>query len=144
MAPSLGGRRILVVDDEEDVRQLIARILQDAGFQVDVAGHGGEAIVKMTSEPPDLMILDLMMPEIDGWAVLAHASTLQNPPLVLVLSGAADYDVLQRATREGASAVMSSPFVFTSWWPRATVSPQPERSGRRLRDRRREAARAAC
>ena len=109
---SPGGRRILVVDDEEDVRQLIARILQDAGFQVDVASHGGEAIARMTSEPPDLMILDLMMPEIDGWAVLAHASTLPNPPLVLVLSGAADYDVLQRATREGASAVMSKPFRF--------------------------------
>ena len=137
-----GRRRILVVDDEEDVRQLVARILQDAGFQVDVASDGGTAIAKLTSERPDLLILDLMMPEIDGWAVLAHASEMLPPPLVLVLSGGADYDVLERATREGASAIMSKPFRFhellakchtllTAGWKRPSPDGAPVRSSPR-------------
>jgi CheY-like chemotaxis protein len=107
-----GGRRILVVDDEEDVRDLVSRVLQDAGFQVNVAAGGREAIARMASEHPDLLILDIMMPDVDGWAVLAHVADMQTPPPVVVLSGGADYDVIQRATGQGAKAVLAKPFRF--------------------------------
>jgi CheY-like chemotaxis protein len=112
MTASPAGRRILVVDDEEDIRQLVSRILQETGFQADLASDGREAIERMTSVRPDLVILDLMMPEVDGWAVLAHARRMPHPPLVLVMTARADHEVLQRATREGASAVISKPFRF--------------------------------
>jgi CheY-like chemotaxis protein len=106
------GRRILVVDDEEDVRQLVSRVLQDAGFQVDVAAGGREAMARMATARPDLLVLDIMMPDVDGWAVLAHVATMHAPPPVVVLSAGADYEVIQRATHQGASAVLSKPFRF--------------------------------
>ena len=107
-----GGGRILVVDDEEDVRQLVSRVLQDAGFQVDVVAGGREAVARMASERPDLLVLDVMMPDMNGWTVLAHVAGMPAPPPVVVLSAGADYDVIQRATRQGAKAVLSKPFRF--------------------------------
>jgi CheY-like chemotaxis protein len=104
--------RILVVDDEDDVRQLVARILQDADFEVEVAADGAEAIERLTTVAPDLVVLDIMMPGVDGWKVLGHIKDMEAPPTVLVLTGRADSDTLQRATREGAAAVVSKPFRF--------------------------------
>ena len=66
----------------------------------------------MAAVRPDLVVLDLMMPEVDGWAVLAHAMGMPHPPLVLLMTARADLDLLQRATREGASAVLTKPFRF--------------------------------
>lgn len=62
----LGGRRILVVDDEEDVRLFIATLLEDAGAEVIEARDGDEAIARATEWQPDLITLDLSMPGKDG------------------------------------------------------------------------------
>ena len=66
------AKRILVVDDEEDVQILVCRILKDAGYEVDSAADGGEAIQKVRGRRPDLVILDLMMPGVDGWGFFEH------------------------------------------------------------------------
>lgn len=79
--------QVLVVDDNLDDRNLLQRILTDAGYTVSVATNGVEAIASLTISRPDLVVLDLMMPEIDGFAVLesmkAHAET-RNIPVVVV------------------------------------------------------------
>jgi CheY-like chemotaxis protein len=106
------GFRILVVDDEEDVRQLVSRILEDAGFDVAVASDGREAIERLVAEPHDLIVLDIMMPGIDGWEVLGHVARMEAPPSVLVLTGRAYHEVVERAKHEGAAAVLSKPFRF--------------------------------
>ncbi len=72
MSEAARRKRILVVDDEEDVQVLVSRILKDAGYEVDRASDGGEAIERFRANRPDLIVLDLMMPGIDGWGVLQH------------------------------------------------------------------------
>jgi EAL domain-containing protein (putative c-di-GMP-specific phosphodiesterase class I)/DNA-binding response OmpR family regulator len=70
-------RHILVADDEEDVRTLVAEVLRSARFDVRLAAGGREAIDIATREHPDLVLLDVMMPEISGWEVCV---TLKNHP----------------------------------------------------------------
>ena len=79
--------RILVVDDSDDDRKLIKRLLQDAGYHISDASSGAGAIEMIHESPPDLVILDLMMPEVDGFAVLEHLKgnpTLRDIPVIVV------------------------------------------------------------
>lgn len=62
-------KRILVVDDEPDHCALIKRILEKAGFEVEVAYDGSECLQKVHADPPDAIVLDVIMPDIDGHAV---------------------------------------------------------------------------
>jgi two-component system, OmpR family, response regulator ResD len=62
-------RRILVVDDEHTIREVVRRYLEHDGFSVTEAADGQAALDAISSQPPDLMVLDLMLPGIDGWAL---------------------------------------------------------------------------
>ena len=64
--------RILIVDDEPDVRELFNITLKMAGHVTDTAKHGLEAVDKLTSDIPELIVLDLMMPHLDGYGLLSH------------------------------------------------------------------------
>ncbi len=75
----LEGRRILVVDDEEDVREFLLMVLADAGSQVCEAADGAEALEVARRERPDLITLDLSMPGVDG--VEAFTQLRQDPDL---------------------------------------------------------------
>ena len=106
-------RRILVVDDEAELRRLLAWILTDFGHDVETAPDGGEALARLPHSPtPDLVILDILMPRVDGWAVLRALKELTVRPPVLVLTGMVDYPTFLRAVREGAAAFMVKPFRF--------------------------------
>ena len=106
-------RRILVVDDEPELRRLLAWILTDFGHDVETAVDGQEALERLPHTPaPDLVILDILMPRVDGWAVLRALGTLPVRPPVLVLTGLVDYPSFVRAVREGAAAFMVKPFRF--------------------------------
>ena len=70
--------RILVVDDDPDILQFVQMNLEMDGFEVDLAGGGREALEKAAASPPDLMLLDVMMPEIDGLTVLRRMRS--DPP----------------------------------------------------------------
>lgn len=106
-------RRILVVDDEAEVRRLLAWILTDFGNDVETASDGGEAIRRLPAAPaPDLVILDILMPHVDGWAVLSALREMPARPPVIVLTGLVDYPTFLRAVRDGASAFMVKPFRF--------------------------------
>jgi CheY-like chemotaxis protein len=80
-------KRILVVDDDRSICQLYRAALSLSGFIVDIAADGFGALVKIGEEKPDLIVLDLQMPHIDGLAVLdelrAHADTLRIPVVVV-------------------------------------------------------------
>jgi CheY-like chemotaxis protein len=105
-------KRILVVDDEEDVQVLVCRILRDVGYDVESASDGGEAIEKINARPPDLLVLDLMMPGIDGWGVLEHLRRVPDAPPVVVVTARADYASFTRGVKEGAAAYVFKPFRF--------------------------------
>jgi CheY-like chemotaxis protein len=64
--------RLLVVDDDREIRETLRAALEDQGFTVAVAANGAEAIAKMAERPPRLVLLDLKMPVVDGWEVLAQ------------------------------------------------------------------------
>jgi DNA-binding response OmpR family regulator len=106
------SRRILVIDDEEDSRDLVAHILRDGHYDVEVAADGDEGITMIAARRPDLVVLDLMMPVVDGWQVLESIRQRADPPPVLVLTAAAGYDIFVRGVREGAVAYILKPFEF--------------------------------
>jgi len=62
--------RILIVDDHEDIRLLLRIELSGDGHQISEAGDGVQALAALEADPPDLMLLDIMMPILDGWEVL--------------------------------------------------------------------------
>ena len=104
---AVAGKRILVVDDETDVQEFVSLVLQDHGFDVCCAGHGQEALDKIESLHPDLVVLDLMMPVMDGWGVLESLKHLPDPPAVIILSA---YPDEWRAFKAGAWECLGKPF----------------------------------
>src|SRR3990170_427146 len=110
MAPAQG--RILVVDDEADVRSLLSRVLRDAGYSVDTADDGGEALARLEANRPDLVLLDLMMPGVDGWGVLAELRKEPSPPPVVLVTASADPATFGRGVREGVAGYIAKPFRF--------------------------------
>jgi CheY-like chemotaxis protein len=80
-------KRILVVDDEQDVRIYLSRLFQENGYNAECAGDGAEALVKVRDERPDLVTLDLSMPETSGVRFYREVRTdpeLARIPVVLV------------------------------------------------------------
>jgi two-component system, OmpR family, response regulator MprA len=78
--------RILVVDDEPAVREALDRALRLEGYEVDLAGDGGEALALMGRRPPDAVVLDVMMPQVDGLEVCRRMRSEGNRTPVLMLT----------------------------------------------------------
>jgi CheY-like chemotaxis protein len=100
-------KRILVVDDEKDVQDFVCLVLSDTGFAVDSADNGHQALEKIEAGRPDLVLLDVMMPDLDGWGVLERLKRLPDPPAVVILSAQLDDG---RASWAGAHGSLSKPF----------------------------------
>lgn len=86
------ARTILVVDDEPDARDFFATVLEDNGFEVQTANNGTEAIQSLEESPPDLVTLDITMPEKSGVAVyrrLREDERFQDIP-VIIITGVSD------------------------------------------------------
>jgi len=86
-------RKILAVDDDQDDLKMITMILEPEGYDVVTAENGAEALTKVESEHPDLILLDVMMPELDGFAACARlkASPESQSIPVILLTGVAQY-----------------------------------------------------
>lgn len=86
-------KRILVVDDEPDFVSIVKKNLEKAGFDVEVAYDGVEGIEKVTANPPDAIVLDVMMPEKDGYKVCSElkSSEKYNDIPILLLTAVADH-----------------------------------------------------
>jgi CheY-like chemotaxis protein len=101
---------VLVVDDDMDVRCTVAEILREEGFRVREARNGVEALRKVADERPDLMLLDLMMPEMSGWQVLQTLRSTQRYRTLPVVVLSAVPQV--RATTDGYSDYIEKPISF--------------------------------
>lgn len=106
-----GPPRVLVVDDEAPVRRMIARILGAQGYRIELAESGFEAGLLLGEFRPDLIILDLAMSGLDGFAVLAllRERDLLDKIKVLVVTGLAEAEV-RRALKAGAHQALTKPF----------------------------------
>lgn len=104
--------KILIADDEPSIRRLVAITLEDAGHEVIEAVDGQEAIEVMTDDPPDLAVLDVMMPEIDGWAVLRELrqSGLRQSVRVVMLTAKASENDYVTGWKLGVDAYATKPF----------------------------------
>ena len=105
-------QKILVVDDEPDIVEIVQTNLEGSGFQVVSARNGAEALQKLKAENPDLMILDVLMPELDGWDVLRSIesdSQTAGLPVIMLTSKTEDADIL-RGLVEGAVEYFTKPF----------------------------------
>jgi len=101
---------ILVVDDEPDIRDLVREILEDEGYRVSVAENGSTARAAFANEPPDLVLLDIWMPDVDGITLLREWSAgggLACP--VVVMSGHGTVETAIEATRLGAHDFVQKP-----------------------------------
>ena len=101
---------ILVVDDESDLAWLLRYNLEHEGYRTFVAPNGRAAVELAQAHSPDLMLLDLMMPVMDGWAVLEELDRLQIRPAVIVLSARTGTGERAKAEELRVSAFVSKPF----------------------------------
>jgi CheY-like chemotaxis protein len=83
----MAGGTVLVVDDNEAMRMAVTDLLTDAGHVVHEAASGTQAIEYLRSNRPDLVLLDLVMPDVSGWTVLEAAGSSDAPPPVILCSG---------------------------------------------------------
>lgn len=99
-------KRILVVDDEPDFAAIVQGNLEKEGFEVDVAYNGVEGLQKVQSNPPDAIVLDVMMPEKDGYVVcreLKGDDKYCNIPIILLTAVASHVTSTRYTHREGMS-----------------------------------------
>ena len=104
---------LLVVEDDEAVRSAVGRILREAGHSVAVAEDGAAALSHFESQPVDLIVTDVYMPDMDGVEFLIRLGQLETTVPVVVISGggwASAGDVLERARALGAAATIEKPF----------------------------------
>ena len=100
---------VLVVEDERDIREVLRRYLERAGLSVLTTGTGAEAIRLLTSAPPDLVVLDLGLPDVDGTDVLREIHAAGRPP-VLVLTARSSVDDRIHGLQLGADDYVTKPF----------------------------------
>ena len=109
MPPASGERLILVIDDDPDILQTLALCLSTEGYRVLMAANGKEALDQLGRETPAAILLDLMMPVMDGWQFVAEMDERgwRKAP-ILILS--ADRAVAGHAQRLKADAYLAKPF----------------------------------
>lgn len=103
-------KRILVVEDEPDTVILLKHLLRSAGYNVLGAMSGQEALKKFSEVKPNLVLLDLMMPGMDGWETYRYLRQMSDVP-VMILSAISDKEEVVRALRSGVDDFMTKPFL---------------------------------
>jgi CheY-like chemotaxis protein len=120
--------RVLVIDDDGPIRQMVRRVLEGEGYTVTTAADGREALAMMAQERPALVLLDLRMPGMDGWA-FAHELQVRAMPLpVVVMTAALEEEPQQWAAQVQEVDFLVKPFgledlltMVRRWYPVSTA-----------------------
>ena len=106
------GPGVLIVDDDEKLREYIRVNLEAEGYVVREAGNAEEGLAALDEEPPDLILLDVMMPKVDGWEMLkrVHEKHGVGAIPVIMFSGKVDENAEGEATSRGAQGFIGKPF----------------------------------
>jgi DNA-binding response OmpR family regulator len=102
-------RRVLIIDDDPDMVRLLKLTVRAAGMDVAGALNADEAFAKCVRHPPDILLLDLMMPGVDGWETLKRLRKLTNAPVVVVTAKASPEEVVE-GLETGADDYITKPF----------------------------------
>src|SRR5438270_6764953 len=124
--------RILVVEDEKRIADFLCRGLEGAGYAVDAAGNGSTALDHIHTTDYDLVVLDLMLPDMDGLQVLEKIRNRKVGPPVLILSARGALDDRVKGLEQGADDYLVKPFAFVELLARVRAllrrgQPTPER-----------------
>lgn len=100
---------VLIVDDELDMRELLSELLTRAGYEVVLATNGREALRELFESRPALVVLDVRMPELDGWETLERVREVSNVPVLMLTAQASELEKV-RGLQAGADDYLSKPF----------------------------------
>ena len=120
------ARNILVVEDDGNISDLIRMYLVKEGFDVRIASDGGKALEEFAKEEPDLILLDIMLPVMDGWAVCAKIREISKVPIIMLTAKSEVFDRIQ-GLEMGADDYIVKPFEMKELLARITaVRRRPE------------------
>lgn len=105
----MSGQRILVADDEPQIRRALVVALRGHGYEVDTAADGEEALARLATWSPDALVLDLVMPKLDGFEVLHEVRTWSDLPIIVLSARGQESDKV-RALDQGADDYLTKPF----------------------------------
>ncbi len=108
-----GGARILIVDDDRSMLEVLSAILSTVGFSVSVAGGSKEAISLLVGEPFDLVFTDLNMPYMDGWSLASFIKDRSPDTPVVLVTGELEADVRGKLKGSCADNALFKPFSMT-------------------------------
>ncbi|HZR90947.1 MAG TPA: response regulator transcription factor [Gaiellaceae bacterium] len=109
MAGSGARQTILVVDDDDDIRDLLANLLRRAGYRTIEASTGQEGLRRLFEDRPALVILDVMLPYLDGWRTLERIRDISDVPVLMLTARGAELERV-RGLRGGADDYVAKPF----------------------------------
>ena len=101
--------RVLVIDDDGDVRTLVVGLLERAGYEVNEASDGRDGLRAVFSDRPDLVLLDVTMPGLDGWGTLERIRELTDVPVLMVTARSDELEKV-RGLKAGADDYLTKPF----------------------------------
>ena len=103
-------KKILIVEDELAISMVLGAYIENAGYDVDYAYNGEEALQKLEEETPALILLDIMMPYVDGWSVLSFIRKKSACP-VIMLTALSDTEQKLKGFENGANDYITKPFI---------------------------------
>lgn len=101
--------KILVIEDDEDIRTVVATRLKRAGYETTIASDGKDGLRHFYADRPDLVVLDIAMPVMDGWQVLERLREVSDVPVLILTAATQERDKL-RGLRSGADDYITKPF----------------------------------
>ncbi len=105
-----GSNVVLVVDDDPDILEALSEILEAEGFEIRRARNGKEALERLEPDPPRLILLDLMMPVMDGWEFAQRLKQRPKVAAIPIIVLSADRNVSNKAAEIGAVGHLAKPF----------------------------------
>jgi excisionase family DNA binding protein len=105
-----GAPRVLIVDDDDRLREFVRVNLEAEGYDVREAGSAQEGLEALEQEPPDLILLDVMMPKVDGWEMLRRVQERHGVGSIPVIMFSGKADVAEEAVSAGAHGFVGKPF----------------------------------
>jgi DNA-binding response OmpR family regulator len=124
----MGPSHILVIDDDEDIRELLRALLERAGHEVSLAPDGRAGLRELYAGSPDLVILDVAMPGLDGWATLERIREVTDVPVLMLTARDAELERV-RGLQGGADDYVVKPFGRQELVARVDVLLRRPRSG---------------
>ena len=101
--------KILIVDDDKNICELLRLYIEKEGFEACLAYNGKDALAKLAAEKPDLMVLDVMMPELDGWQVCREVRKVSDIPIIMLTAKSETFDKVL-GLELGADDYVTKPF----------------------------------